>query len=564
MQSLIKYTLSLCILFIFNISLAQVDLEQVKKDIEYLSSDALEGRQTGSPGEELSAQYIAKRFKDLKLKKINKSYFQDFSITQLRIARNETSLSFTSDPSGKRNAGKFKLNRDFYLLTQTANQDSAFGRIVDLGYGIVSESEKRNDFAAYEDLKGKVFFIRIGYPGMDENPHSPLADVCSVSQKIENALKYEPAAIIFLPGDSTAERPKSKLDNFSSTKQIPIAFMSVMSDGPPNGLFCAIKSDVLAPEVTAHNVAGYRNYHKRRTIVIVAHHDHIGLGEYGNSRHTGSQEIHNGADDNASGVATMLELARTLKGRKYCKNNYLFLAVSGEELGLLGSKFFVNHPLVRMSKINYVINIDMLGRLDTIKNALIINGTGTSPNWDESILNLKYDTNNLKIVKSKSGLGPSDHTSFYLKDIPVLHFFSGQHDDYHKPSDDAWKINYEGMDKSIDIIKQMVRLNNKKKKLPFTKTKDVAKTSRKWKVSLGIMPDYAFEGTGLRIDGVTEGRPASKASLESGDVIIQMGEMQIVDIYDYMKALGKLNKGDALNVKVIRNGNEITEQVNFL
>jgi hypothetical protein len=262
-------------------------------------------------------------------------------------------------------------------------------------------------------------------------------------------------------------------------------------------------------------------------------------------------------------VATMLELARTLKGRKFCKHNYLFLAVSGEELGLLGSKFFVNHPLIPIEKIKYVINIDMLGRMDTSKRTLVINGTGTSPIWTETIGKLEYDTTQLKIVQSKSGLGASDHTSFYLKDIPVLHFFSGQHEDYHKPSDDAWKINYEGMEKSIDIITQFVKLNNKKKVIPFTKTKDVAKKSSKWKVSLGVMPDYTFDGVGLRIDGVSEGRPASLASLESGDVIIQMGEMKIIDIYDYMKALSKLKKGDKLDVKVLRNGSEVIKELNF-
>ncbi len=563
MRFFIKINFLILSCFLSFSAIAQTDIKQVKKDIEYLSSDALQGRQTGSPGEELSAQYIAQRFKDLKLKKINKSYYQDFSITQLRIAKQDSRLGFCSDETGRKKMGAFKLHEGFYPISQSSNNDSAFGKVIDLGYGLISESEDRNDFENYKDLEGNIFFVRLGYPTMEEDIHSPLADVSSVSQKIENCIKYGAAGIVFLPGPETAEVPKGQLDNFANIKNIPIVYSEGLTENPPRRMYCFLKSSIYAPKVKAHNVAGYRNYHKKKTIVVVAHHDHIGLGEYGNSRHTGSQEIHNGADDNASGVATMLELARTLKGRKFCKHNFLFLAVSGEELGLLGSKFFVNHPLVPIEKIKYVINIDMLGRMDTSKRTLVINGTGTSPIWAETIGKLEYDTTQLKIVQSKSGLGASDHTSFYLKDIPVLHFFSGQHEDYHKPSDDAWKINYEGMEKSIDIITQFVKLNNKKKVIPFTKTKDVAKKSSKWKVSLGVMPDYTFDGVGLRIDGVSEGRPASLASLESGDVIIQMGEMKIIDIYDYMKALSKLKKGDKLDVKVLRNGSEVIKELNF-
>ena len=562
MQFLTKITFGAILSLIYTSAVAQVDIVQIKKDIEYLSSDELAGRQTGSEGELKSATYIAERFAKLKLKKKGDSYFQNFEITQLRIAKNSCEMAFINPMTGEKFTS-LKLFKDFFPISECTDKDSVVGLVQDVGYGLISEAEKRNDFEAEKDIAGKIFFVRLGYADMDENPHSALADVSSIEQKIENCIKYGAAGIVFVPGPKKAEVPKGELKKFLTTKNIPIFYASSITNIIPRGITVMLKSDIYEPQVVAHNVAGYRNYRKKNTIVVVAHHDHIGMNEYGNSRHTGPAEIHNGADDNASGVATMLELARTLKGRKYCKNNYLFLAVSGEELGLLGSKFFVNHPLVKLSKINYVINIDMLGRMDTVKNALIVNGTGTSPNWYASLNKLKIDTNEIHIVRSESGVGASDHTSFYLKDIPVLHFFSGQHVDYHKPSDDAWKINYEGMDKYIDVIKQVVRDNNKKKKIPFTKTKEVEMKSSKWKVSLGIMPDYAFEGSGLRIDGVTEDKPASKAGLLAGDIVTKMGETIVTDIYTYMKVLSKLNEGDVLDVTVVREGKEVVKSVTF-
>ena len=204
----------------------------------------------------------------------------------------------------------------------------------------------------------------------------------------------------------------------------------------------------------------------------------------------------------------------------------------------------------------------MLGRIDSTKKTLTINGVGTSNTWLEILKKLETDTQNIKIATTESGLGPSDHASFYLENIPVLHFFSGQHRDYHTPDDDEDRINYQGMYHSIQAIKQMV-CHTKKKKLDFVKTKDISPGKMRFKVTLGVMPDYSFSGEGMRIDGVTPERPAAAAGLQRDDVVIQMGDFPVKDMMGYMSALGKFNKGDTIPVTVIRNKGTYTVNVTF-
>jgi hypothetical protein len=239
------------------------------------------------------------------------------------------------------------------------------------------------------------------------------------------------------------------------------------------------------------------------------------------------------------------------------------VAFSGEELGLLGSKYFVSHCPVPLNSINYVINIDMLGRMDTVKHTLIVNGTGTSPSWNTALDNIKIDSNQIRIVKSESGLGPSDHASFYLENIPVLHFFSGQHSDYHKPSDDEDRINYKDMVVATEVIKKTIQQTRKMGKLEFTKTKDVQPGSRQFKVTMGVMPDYSFAGPGMRIDAVTEGKPAALAGLTKDDVVVKLGDWDVSTVQDYTKALSHFNKGDKTQVTVIRNGSKQTFDIAF-
>ena len=308
--------------------------------------------------------------------------------------------------------------------------------------------------------------------------------------------------------------------------------------------------------ITGRNVLGFIDNKAENTVVIGAHYDHLGYGNEG-SLYRGEKAIHNGADDNASGVAVMLNLASKLK-KENTNNNYLLMAFSGEEMGLLGSNYFVKNATVNTKKINYMINMDMVGRLkDSI---LAVYGTGTSPIWRQTISSLN---DNFNLVEKESGVGPSDHTSFYLNDIPVLHFFTGQHEDYHKPSDDQELLNYEGMYQISDYIFSIVSDLDNNGKLVFKKTKNESEDAPRFKVTLGVIPDYLYEGKGMRIDGISDGKPAEKAGIVKGDVVVKMGEIDIVDMMSYMTGLSKFEKGNTTIVEVLREGEIIEVKVTF-
>ncbi len=311
-------------------------------------------------------------------------------------------------------------------------------------------------------------------------------------------------------------------------------------------------------KIEGRNVLGYLDNGASKTIVIGAHYDHLGYGEEGSLADSAGQ-IHNGADDNASGVSAMLGLAKKLKGKKL-KTNVLFIAFTGEEKGLWGSNYFVKNATVPTSEMAYMINMDMVGRLDT-NNRLAIYGIGTSP-----IFKPILDSCNTFGFQSKfdsSGVGPSDHTSFYLEDVPVLHFFTGQHKDYHKPTDDTEFINFEGIEKVADYIEKVVMSLNNYDSIPFTKTKEKSEKARAFKVTLGVIPDYLFDGNGMRIDGVKEDRPAAKAGIQKGDVVIKMGEFEVNSMKDYMSCLSKFEKESTHTVTVLREDKKVKVEVTF-
>jgi len=315
--------------------------------------------------------------------------------------------------------------------------------------------------------------------------------------------------------------------------------------------------------VTARNVLGLLNNGGERTVVIGAHYDHLGMGGEG-SLHRGDSAIHNGADDNASGVAVMLRLARDLAERaaggvQEARDNYLFIAFSGEEMGLLGSNYFTKNPTGDFGKPAYMINLDMVGRLRP-DSTLSISGTGTSPIWNQV---LRSRNPGFRLVLQESGVGPSDHTSFYLQDVPVLHFFTGQHEDYHRPSDDSEKLNYEGMAQISDYILAIAADLESQREIAFRKTKNESEEVPRFKVGLGVVPDYLFDGTGMRIDGVSEDKPAQRAGLQKGDVVVQLGDSTVTDMMSYMRALSAFEPGDSTTVVVARNGKRVTAEIGF-
>ncbi|WP_438977689.1 M28 family peptidase [Polaribacter sp.] len=310
--------------------------------------------------------------------------------------------------------------------------------------------------------------------------------------------------------------------------------------------------------ITGNNVIGFVDNKAENTIIIGAHFDHLGFGGEGSLYRDSIKAVHNGADDNASGVSVLLNLAAKLK-EKNTNNNYLFMAFSGEEMGLLGSNYFVKNPTIETKKVSYMINMDMVGRMKK-DSTLAVYGTGTSPIFKQV---LKSHNDNFKLIQQESGVGPSDHTSFYLADIPVLHFFTGQHEDYHKPGDDSEKLNYDGMYLISDYIFNIITDLDDNGKLAFRKTKNESESTPRFKVGLGVIPDYLFDGKGMRIDGVSENKPAQKAGLKKGDIVIKLGDSTITNMMSYMRALSIFEKGNSTKVIVKRGDKEVEKVINF-
>jgi len=316
--------------------------------------------------------------------------------------------------------------------------------------------------------------------------------------------------------------------------------------------------------ITGNNVIGFIDNGAQTTVVIGAHYDHLGYGGEGSLYREKDKAVHNGADDNASGVAVMIHLADRLKLKNeqseiLDENNYLFMAFSGEEMGLLGSNYFSKNPTIDAKSINYMINMDMVGRLKP-DSTLAVYGTGTSPMFKQTI---KANNDKFKIVENESGVGPSDHTSFYLIDVPVLHFFTGQHEDYHKPSDDFEKLNYDGMLRVSDYIYSIINDLNDNGELAFRATKNESEETPRFKVGLGVVPDYLYDGKGMRIDGTREDTPAFNAGIQKGDIVVKLGDSTITDMMSYMRALSVFDKGDEANITIKRDEKTIDTKVKF-
>lgn len=532
----------------------------LQRHVTYLSSDKLEGRLTGSPGEQLAGEYIASLFKDwgIEPKGEQDTYFQSFTFTAGREYVGTNKLTI--------NKINFKTDVDYYALPESGN-GTVKGILTDVGFGIDAPDLPYSDFAGKNKLSGKIFLINLSSPD-GIHPHSKYNQYTTIGKKIATAVEKGALAIVFYNTDANLPDPEIKIVPKTIAANIPVLFIksaayNKVKDSLTKNTKIEIAVNTRKTEKTGRNVIGFINNNAPNTVIIGAHYDHLGYGESGGSLHAGMPDIHNGADDNASGVAVLLQLANNLHNNPDAKAcNYLFIAFSGEELGLYGSNYYVQHPTVPLSQVNYMLNYDMVGRLDTTSRTLTINGVGTSPQW--SVLNT-ITTGNLHIKTTESGVGPSDHTSFYWQKIPAIHFFTGIHADYHKPTDDAEKVNTEGVEAILDYSMSLITtLNKQNEKLQFTPTKtEESQKAPKYKITLGIMPDYAYEGTGIRLTGVIDGRPAQNAGLQAGDVIIKIGNTPITNMHSYMEALSLLKAGDATTIKILRNETESDINITF-
>jgi hypothetical protein len=512
-------------------------IENLKTTINFLADDKLEGRRTGSAGEKLAYEFIQKEFKKAGLQTFttDKNYVQAFEVNEGKEIDLNSYVKIGDE--------QLKIKEDFIPLS--------FSKI---GFA------KQND-----DHSSKIWIVDIG-DTLNYNKDNPHFDLTNALIELTKSTIKSGINVLFLKNTSLLKDEISFNQNYKSEAlNIPVIYLTKKGEAKFNestnkSLF-SLDLKIKEKKRIGHNVIGYINNKAANTIILGAHYDHLGYGEDHNSLYTGTTPmIHNGADDNASGTAALIEMSKWLKKSAYKKYNYLFLSFSGEELGLFGSKYFTDHAGLDLKTVNYMINMDMVGRLSDSTHGLTIGGYGTSPTWGQII---KKENSFFKLNLDSSGSGPSDHTSFYKKDIPVLFFFTGSHKDYHKPSDDADKINYNGELQIIKYIQNIISQTDKMEKLAFTKTREVSMGKSSFKVSLGVMPDYTFSGSGVLVDGISENRPAQKAGIKIGDVLIQLGEHKFTDVQSYMSALNKFNKGETTNVKLMRGKDEMVLVITF-
>lgn len=517
-------------------------IKQLKADIGYLASDELEGRRTASEGEHKAASFIEARYKKLKIAPYKNNYLHPFPFVHGKEMANET---------------KFIIN----------------GRIANKGTEIFAMPFSANTTHKVEGLvlpevfePGNIWLMSL-FANKEEadDPHFDYEK--AMQAKMKKAKKNGATAVLFYDAFDAKYPPTFNKYSEVETQEIPVGFLNYagykkhIHEGKDD-VNLSINIAIKKSEYTGTNVAAFIDNKAPYTVVIGAHYDHLGFGEDGNSLYAGKdKEIHNGADDNASGTAALLQLASWVKKKRLRNYNYLFIHFSGEELGLFGSKAIVQKENLDSSTIAYMINMDMIGRLKDSTKALTVGGLGTSPVWDDYI---KKDNPHFKIVTDSSGVGPSDHTSFYHAGIPVLFFFTGTHHDYHKPTDDADKINYTGEAEVMRYIFSIVDVMDTRPKPKFTATKQSTVGKTRFKVTLGIMPDYAYqEENGVRVDGVTDGRPASVAGVLAGDIITFLGANKIHGMQSYMEALSTFKEGDATTVTVLRKGKQVKLKLIF-
>ncbi|HEX5026787.1 MAG TPA: M20/M25/M40 family metallo-hydrolase [Agriterribacter sp.] len=520
-------------------------VENLKSEISFLADDKLEGRRAGTAGENLASEYIINQYKAAGLapKGDDGQYLQGFEINDGKQINKPTLFMVNGKELG--------LFKDYFPFSYSAN--AAVSEIP------VATSLSERGAPWFKDIE----------TALEENKDNPHFDINDYVKK-EVSIAAEKGATALILYNSGDDADNIKFDPKDKSRLLPIPAVFLTKIGKETYLKDAsaiydirLKVEIGEARRTGHNVIGYVDNNASTTVIIGAHYDHLGHGEDGNSMvRTNEKKIFNGADDNASGTAALIELAKLLPKSKSKNNNYLFIAFSGEELGLFGSKYFTEHPTIDLSAVNYMVNLDMVGRMDEGKKTVTIGGYGTSPEWAEVLYAQKKVPFSIKI--DTSGVGPSDHTSFYRKNIPVLFFFTGLHNDYHKPSDDKEKINYVGELQIINYIVEMVEDLNKKSKLAFTPTKETQMaTSHHFSVTLGIMPDYTYSGTGVKVDGISEGKPAQKAGLKTGDVVVRLGEYEVDSLDTYMEALGKFKDGDSTTVAVKRGKEELKFGVIF-
>jgi hypothetical protein len=582
-----KYFYLFIIQFVVIASFAQqqsISVESIRTNLSWLASDSLKGRFPGTVEDVVTASFIKNKFKKAGLSFYNNNAFQSFEVVTSVLPGDNNSMSINGI------SGTYNTDYSVFGFSTNASSES---EIVFAGFGMIidTDSLKWNDYENI-DVTGKWVLVLKGDPE-PENNDSKFIPFADTRAKAMYAKDKGAAGILFIGGKKN--NPKDEITPllfersvissgiaaidlkaawaakllFPSTPALDSIETLMMQGVKPNlfNIDCKINAvtELIQHKVTTQNIVGYIEGNdailKNEYIIIGAHYDHLGFGGEGSgSRMPDTVAVHHGADDNASGVSGIIELsAQIAKNKNGFKRSLIVVAFSAEEMGLLGSRYFVKNLPVSKDKIIAMLNFDMIGRLNE-KKSISVGGTGTAVEWEQMLNDLSAESG-LTMAFSPEGFGASDHASFYAENIPVLFFSTGAHADYHTPMDVWEKINFEGLKMVLDLGDTMlVKLLNSSNRLTFQEAGPKERTTgrRGFKVTLGIMPDFTSTDTdGLGVGGVTKGAPAERAGMLKGDKIVGLNGMPVGTIYDYMNRLKQLKPGQRVNVDIIRAGAKI-------
>ncbi len=566
----------------------EITAEEIKQHITFLASDELKGRDSGTEELFAAAVYISDEFKNYGLEPLFEDGFaQEFPFVKTIELTDNNSLTLTikdTEVSPKQ--------KDEYITVPFSGNADVSGKLVFAGFGISAPDLEYDDYEGV-DVKDKIVIVfrntpEPNVPHSEFDAHSPLRKKASVARDKgatgiifinpydENKTSDDLIEFSYdrggsIGGFSAVSVKRSFIEQLlqSEGKNLKEVYDKIIETKKPSSFelkdaSAKISTEVKEVEAVSWNVGGFIEGTdpelKKEWIIIGAHFDHLGMGGEGSLYRGDEPQIHNGADDNASGTTGVLELAEKIASQKdKLKRSIAFFTFSGEELGLLGSNYLVNNLPFPVEAAITMINMDMIGRLKD--SSLIVYGTGTSSNWKD-ILN-KYNKYGFKLTFNDEGFGPSDHSSFYSKKIPVLFFFTGTHEDYHKPSDDTEKINFAGEKDVLDYIYNITMDIDNNPERPDYLLVEKKQTGQMFarKVYVGTVPDFASNVDGYKISGVSEGSPAQLAGLQGGDIIISFGGKKISNIYDFTYALGDFVPGDEVDVIVKRGEETITFKV---
>jgi hypothetical protein len=595
-------------------------IERMRKDLFFLAGPECEGRGVGTAGLDRAADYVAAAFKEAGLRPAlpDGSYFQPFTMNGFPEIEGPSTLTFRG-PDGEKVAPRY--DEDF-TVTGYSSGGKTSGGLVFVGHGITAPNLKYDDYAGV-DAKGKWVIVIRNTPRPDKKgdgrfdtafPPGHDSPYAALRLKIDTAVENKAAGILFVSDPTIAEKADrlirfddhkyadisarlpvlhikraaaSKLLSAALGKTLEQLESAIDADLKPQsaelkGWTAAAEVNVLRKQIAVNNVVGVLDGSgplADETVVIGAHYDHLGYGSGPLSAGGSSAQgkIHYGADDNASGTTGLMEIARHFGSMPERRGRRLvFIAFTGEERGLFGSKYYCDHPIFPLEKTAAMVNLDMIGRLRpgagdwlglTTKPRMVVYGTGTGSTFDETI-DAAESRFGLKILKVPGGIGRSDHESFYRKKVPVLFLFTGLHSEYHKPTDTPDKIDVKAMTTVVSLTENLVLdLATALAKPRYREQSGgfddpLNPTPPRPGVALGVRPDYAYQGgDGMRIDGVTTGRAAEKAGMKDGDVIVEIDGVPVRNVYGYMAALNGKKPGDLLRVVVLRAGKKLSLKV---